>query len=60
MGDAVFGMVDKDLGPVVPKGVVVRNASVLQINGNLDNHLQITWAVFLRKITVTGPVSTVP
>ena len=51
MGDAVFGMVAKELGDDAPKWLVIRNASDPQINGDLPTgaggrNMQAHWAVW--------------
>jgi hypothetical protein len=51
MGDAVFGMVAKELGDNAPKWLVIRNASDPQINGDLPTgaggrDMQAHWAVW--------------
>lgn len=51
MGDAVFGLVAKQLGAAAPKWLVVRNASDPQINGDLPTggggrNMQAQWAVW--------------
>jgi hypothetical protein len=51
MGDAVFGLVAKELGNKAPKWLVVRNASDPQINGDLPGDddpvdMQAHWAVW--------------
>lgn len=52
MGDAVFGLVDEQLGPSGPKWLVIRNASDPRINGNLPVgppsalNMQAHWAVW--------------
>jgi hypothetical protein len=51
MGDAVFGMVAKELADDAPKWLVIRNASDPQINGDLPRgaggrDMQAHWAVW--------------
>lgn len=51
MGDAVFGMVAKELGSRAPKWLVIRNVSDPQINGDLPGSddlvdMQTHWAVW--------------
>jgi hypothetical protein len=51
MGDAVFGLVAKELGDAAPKWLVIRNASDPQINGDLPAaegtaNMQAHWAVW--------------